>query len=237
MLELVHSYDPDIIWCDIGGANDSHHVLAEYFNQAKKNVKEVTVNDRSGIGTHDFTTPEYATYANTVVAKWEASRGLDPRSYGYNKATPDNLYMTAEEVVHTLVDIVSKNGNFLLDIGPRGDGSIPEIMQTRLRQTGAWLKVNGEAIYGTTYWSKMAQLGDLRFTTKPDAFYIHSLVRPGAQLTINAPVPITACSTVTMLGHHGTLRWTQRSGALIIDVPPAAAAAGQHSWTFKITYR
>ncbi|WP_372349642.1 alpha-L-fucosidase [Streptomyces sp. KL116D] len=81
--------------------------------------------------------------------------------------------MTTEEVVHSLVDIVSKNGNFLLDIGPRADGTIPEIMQTRLRETGHWLKVNGEAIYDTTYWARMAQLGeDLRFTVRPDkAFY------------------------------------------------------------------
>ncbi|GAA1712967.1 alpha-L-fucosidase [Fodinicola feengrottensis] len=244
MLELVHGYDPDIIWCDIGGVNDSHHVMAEYFNHANKPAagrrtsKEVTINDRSGISVHDFTTPEYATYSNTVVAKWEASRGLDPRSYGYNQATPDDLYMTAEEVVHTLVDIVSKNGNFLLDIGPRGDGTIPEIMQQRLRETGRWLKVNGEAIYGTTYWSRMAQLGDLRFTVKQnEAFYIHSLVRPGSQLVVNAPVPIRGSATVTMLGYHGRLSWSQHNGSLLIDVPAAAAAAGNYAWVFKIAWQ
>jgi len=59
------------------------------------------------------------------VKKWEASRGLDPRSYGYNRATPDNLYMTADQVVDTLADINSKNGNFLLDIGPAPTGQSP----------------------------------------------------------------------------------------------------------------
>lgn len=240
MLELIHGYDPEIIWCDIGGSNDSLHVLAEYFNHAKNRARpvDVTVNDRSGIGFHDFTTPEYTTYADTVVAKWEASRGLDPRSYGYNRATPDDAYMTAEEVVHSLVDIVSKNGNFLLDIGPRADGTIPEIMQTRLRETGAWLAVNGEAIYGTTYWSRMGQLGeDLRFTVRPDeAFYIHSLARPGAKLTVEAPVPIRAGDKVTMLGHHRPLTWTVAGGALVIDVPESARRAGQHVWVFKVEW-
>ncbi|MFD4508475.1 alpha-L-fucosidase [Streptomyces sp. NPDC058457] len=240
MLELVHGYDPEIIWCDIGGGNDSVHVLAEYFNHAKNRARpvDVTVNDRSGIGFHDFTTPEYTTYADTVVAKWEASRGLDPRSYGYNQATPDGSYMTAEEVVHSLVDIVSKNGNFLLDIGPRADGTIPEIMQTRLRETGAWLAVNGEAIHGTTYWSRMAQLGDdLRFTVRPDeAFYIHSLTRPGAKLTVEAPVPVRAGDKVTMLGHGRPLTWTVANGALVIDVPEAARRAGQHVWVFKVEW-
>jgi alpha-L-fucosidase len=240
MLELIHGYDPEIIWCDIGGENDSLHVLAEYFNHAKNRARpiEVAVDDRSGIAFHDFTTPEYTTYENTVVAKWEASRGLDPRSYGYNRATPDDAYMTAEEVVHSLVDIVSKNGNFLLDIGPRADGTIPGIMQTRLRETGAWLAVNGEAIYGTTYWSRMAQLGDdLRFTVRPDeAFYIHSLTKPGAKLTVEAPVPVRAGDRVTMLGHDRPLTWTVRNGALVIDVPESARRAGQHVWVFKVEW-
>ncbi|MCC5475662.1 alpha-L-fucosidase [Streptomyces barringtoniae] len=241
MLELIHGYDPEIIWCDIGGDNDSVHVLAEYFNHAKNRARpiDVTVNDRSGIAFHDFTTPEYTTYANTVVAKWEASRGLDPRSYGYNRATPDDAYMTAEEVVHSLVDIVSKNGNFLLDIGPRADGTIPEIMQTRLRETGEWLKVNGEAVYDTTYWSRTAQLGeDLRFTVRPDeAFYVHSLARPGAKLIVEAPVPVRAGDEVTMLGYDRPLTWTVTNGSLVIDVPEAARNAGRYVWVFKVNWR
>ncbi|MFE4665030.1 alpha-L-fucosidase [Streptomyces sp. NPDC056716] len=241
MLELIHGYDTEVLWCDIGGANDSVNVLAEYFNHAKNRPKpiEVTVNDRSGIGFHDYTTPEYTTYDNTVVAKWEASRGLDPRSYGYNQATPDAMYMTTEEVVHSLVDIVSKNGNFLLDIGPRADGTIPEIMERRLRETGNWLKANGEAIYGTTYWARMAQLGDdLRFTVRQnEAFYIHSLARPGAKLTVGAPVPIRNGDRVTMLGHPRPLNWTVRAGSLVIDVPEAARRAGEHVWVFKVEWR
>lgn len=240
MLELIHGYDPSLIWCDIGGVNDSLHVLAEYFNHGKNRPKpyEVTVNNRSGIGFHDFTTPEYTTYENTVVAKWESSRGLDPFSYGYNKATPDAAYMTAEEVVQSLVDIVSKNGNFLLDIGPRADGTIPEIMQTRLRETGRWLKTNGEAIYDTTYWSRMAQLGeDLRFTVRQnEAFYIHSLTAPGARLTVEAPVPIRGGDKVTMLGHDRPLTWTVSGGSLVIDVPEAARKAGQYVWVFKVEW-
>jgi alpha-L-fucosidase len=240
MLELIHGYDPELIWCDIGGVNDSLHVLAEYFNHAKNRRRpiDVTVNNRSGIAFHDFTTPEYTTYENTVVAKWESSRGLDPFSYGYNRATPDDAYMTAEEVVRSLVDIVSKNGNFLLDIGPRADGTIPEIMQTRLRETGDWLRVNGEAIYHTTYWSRMAQLGeDLRFTVRPDeAFYIHSLAEPGATLTVEAPVPVRGGDRVTLLGHDRPLTWTVKNGALVIEVPEAARKAGRHVWVFKVEW-
>ncbi|MBD0737971.1 alpha-L-fucosidase [Streptomyces sp. CBMA29] len=239
MRELIHGYDPDVIWCDIGGDNDSEHVLAEYFNNAKNRgrPKDVTVNDRSGIAPHDFTTPEYTTYNSTVVAKWEASRGLDPHSYGYNSATPDDRYMTAEEVVRSLVDIVSKNGNFLLDIGPKADGTIPAIMERRLRETGAWLKVNGESVYGTTYWAPMAQLGDLRFSVKQGkAFYVSSLVEPGSTLAVSAPVPIRKGDRVTMLGHDRPLDWEFDGGTLTVRVPAAARAKGRYAWVFKIDW-
>lgn len=240
MLELVHGYDPEILWCDIGGDNDSHRVLSEYFNHAKNRARpiDVTVNNRSGIGTYDFTTPEYTTYDQIVTAKWESSRGLDPFSYGYNAQTPDEKYMTTEEVVHSLVDIVSKNGNFLLDIGPKADGTIPEIMQRRLRETGEWLKTNGEAIHGTTYWSRMPQLGeDLRFTVRPDkAFYIHSLAQPGATLTVEAPVPIRSGDRVTLLGYDRPLHWRTTGGSLVIDVPAGARRTGKHAWVFKVAW-
>ncbi|WP_405698887.1 alpha-L-fucosidase [Streptomyces sp. NBC_01383] len=240
MLELIEGYDPEIIWCDIGGDNDSHRVLAEYFNQAKNRARpvDVTVNDRSGIGSHDFTTPEYTTYDQIVTAKWESSRGLDPYSYGYNAQTPDEKYMTAEEIVHSLVDIVSKNGNFLLDIGPKADGTIPDIMQRRLRETGQWLKTNGEAIYDTTYWSRMPQLGeDLRFTVRPDkAFYIHSLARPGATLTVGAPVPVRGGDRITLLGYDRPLSWRTTGDSLVVDVPAAARRTGEHAWVFKIAW-
>jgi alpha-L-fucosidase len=239
VLELISEFDPDVLWFDIGGDNDTRNVLTEYFNHAKnrKRPKDVTYNDRGGIPDHDFTTPEYTTYPNTVVAKWEASRGLDPFSYGYNRATPDDRYMTAEEVVRTLVDIVSKNGNFLLDIGPDFDGTIPDVMQRHLRDAGAWLKVNGEAIYGTTYWSRMAQLGDLRFTVKQnEAFYVHSLAAPGSRLVVDAPVPIRTGDRVTLLGYRGNLHWTVENGSLVIDVPAAARQSGRFAWVFKIAW-
>lgn len=239
VLELISEFDPDVLWFDIGGVNDTRNTITEYFNHAKnrKRPKDVTYNDRGGIPDHDFTTPEYTTYPNTVVAKWEASRGLDPFSYGYNRATPDDRYMTAEEVVRTLVDIVSKNGNFLLDIGPDFDGTIPDVMQKHLRDAGAWLKVNGEAIYGTTYWSRMAQLGDLRFTVKQnEAFYVHSLAAPGSRLVVDAPVPIRAGDRVTLLGYRGNLHWTVENGSLVIDVPAAARQAGRYTWVFKIAW-
>ncbi|HEY4018046.1 MAG TPA: alpha-L-fucosidase, partial [Pseudonocardiaceae bacterium] len=241
VLELVENFDPDIIWYDMNKANDTPDVLAEYFNRAKNRPrpKDVTVDNRGGVPVWDYTTPEYTTYANTVIAKWEATRGLDPYSFGYNQLTADTQYMTTEQVVRSLVDIVSKNGNFLLDIGPKADGTIPDIMVRRLVETGEWLRVNGEAIQGTTYWSRMAQLGELRFTVRPNsAFYIHSLGQPTDRLVVAAPVPIRRGDRVTLLGYPGReLDWSlDNHGALVVEVPKAAQRSGQYVWVFKIDY-
>jgi alpha-L-fucosidase len=98
--------------------------------------------------------------------------------------------------------------------------------------------VNGESVYGTTYWSRMAAQGPLRFTVKQnEAFYVTSLSEPGDQVVVDAPVPIRPGDRVTMLGHDPALSWRWENGKLVIDVPPAARAAGRWAWTFKVTYR
>jgi alpha-L-fucosidase len=243
--ELISNYDPDVLWCDIGGPNDSLEVLANYYNHALASGKQVAVNDRCGIAEHDFSTREYSKQEQFSLDKWEENRGLDPYSYGYNANTPASAYVSVDAIIDELVDVVSKNGNLLLGIGPRADGTIPEVMAERLRSVGAWLRTNGEAIYDTTYWSRVQEehtdTEDLRFTVAPNrALYVIDLHPPGPQEVIQSGVPIRPGDQVTLLGYNGgPLAWRLRAvdGALVIDVPPEAITSGQYAWTFKIAWQ
>ncbi|MBU6402585.1 MAG: alpha-L-fucosidase, partial [Verrucomicrobia bacterium] len=104
----------------------------------------------------DYFTTEYGAGMANAAHPWEENRGMG-YSYGYNRAETIDDYKSGRELVLVLIDLVSRGGNFLLDIGPTADGRIPVIMQQRLLDIGAWLRVNGEAIYGTRYAGRACQ--------------------------------------------------------------------------------
>ncbi|KAI1338160.1 glycoside hydrolase family 29 protein [Xylariaceae sp. FL0016] len=240
----------DIMWCDIGGPNITAPFAASWWNEAREQNRQVTANSRCGVAqAADFDTPEYATFSSPQARKWETNRGMDPYSYGYNSATPVGEYMNASEVISTLVDIVSKNGNLLLDIGPRADGSLVQAEVDALRESGAWLASHGEAIFNTTYWFVQSQVVvdgiDVRFTQTNEAFYALFLARPTIQeglLTIPAPVPALVGDTVSLLAVDGAddLAWSiQGEGADVIfsvEVDEEMFDQEEHCWVLKITY-
>ena len=157
--DLVTRYRPSLIFSD--GEWDlpsaewkSPELLAWLYNESP--VKdEVVVNDRWGKDSRHkhggYFTTEYGSGLKDATNPWEENRGMG-YSYGYNRAEALKDYRTARELVLMLVDTVSRGGNLLLDIGPTADGRIPVLMEERLTQIGDWLRVNGEAIYGTRGW-------------------------------------------------------------------------------------
>ena len=101
---------------------------------------------------YDYRTPEYATFSEIQERKWECVRGMD-KSFGYNQASLPEDFISKQDLLHSFVDIVSKNGNLLLNVGPRGvDAQIPEPQLERLRWLGAFLERHGDAIYGSRPW-------------------------------------------------------------------------------------
>jgi alpha-L-fucosidase len=154
--DVVTRYQPSIIFSD--GEWDMHSkewkseaLMAWLFNEAACK-DEVVINDRWGKDCRHkhggYWTTEYAAGLKDASHAWEESRGM-AHSYGYNRAERIDDYKTGREFIMVLCDLVSRGGNLLLDIGPDGDGTIPVIMEQRLLEIGDWLKVNGEAIYGT----------------------------------------------------------------------------------------
>ncbi|GFF61167.1 hypothetical protein IFM51744_10604 [Aspergillus udagawae] len=230
----------EIMWCDIGGPNQTTEFASAWFNRAAEENRQVVMNARCGLP-GDFDTPEYARYNGVQVRKWESNLGMDPFSYGYNRDTPLGSYMNASTIVTSLIDIVSKNGNFLLDVGPTANGTILDVEQKHLRQAGTWIKSHGEAIYNTTYWFVTPEEGDnIRFTITQDAFYIHTLARPNGTLALTSPIPWVEGDQVTVVGgkKHGDVVPSRKTanGTVILSVSEEVVNADDYAWVFKITY-
>lgn len=169
--------------------------------------------------------------------------GMDPFSYGFNQATPDSEYMNATTLITTLVDMVSKNGNLLLNIGPKADGTIPQVEIDNLREAGTWIKSNEEAIFNTTYWFRKAEDrsngSNVRFTQTNEAFYILSLERPvDGRLVVEAPIPILKGDEVSLVGNKAgdKLKWEIQEEVLTIQVDESVVGEVEHCWVFKILY-
>ena len=262
LVELVDGYQPDMVWFD----NDSPCVsrdnlrrfAAFYFNRAAQWKKSVVINDK----TEQFP-------PHSVVLDIERGKQLGVRSELWQTDTSVSWYdwsyihndsfKTVDELVHELVDIVSKNGVLLLDIGPRADGSIPPEPQALLRGVGAWLKVNGDAIYGTRpCWTLGFGEGphnsgggtesdrateynahDFRFTQKGDVIYAiamdwpvvddHFLIKSLSSKSVDGTI-----TKVKLLGSRTPLDWKLTEQGLWIHRPPPPAAYGAYSFAITV---
>ena len=165
-LELIERYDPWILWGDIGypPGYKIPELFAYFYNRKpdgvvndrwvqlprfmfsrigrfilSKFIKKVEMGSRPTVPHCDFITPEYAAFDHIIDHKWETCRGIG-NSFGYNQIEDDSDYKNADELIRLLADIVSKNGNLLLNVGPCADGSLHPAQVTALKGIGNWLK-------------------------------------------------------------------------------------------------
>lgn len=248
--ELVITYQPAVIFGDAGEWDRTAEewktldFLAWLYNSAP-NKNEVVVNDRFGKdmpGKHgDYFSSEYQDAEGVGLDyPWEESRGVGG-SYGFNRDEDIDDYNTSEELVHELIDIVSRGGNLLLNVGPTSDGRIPVIMQQRLVDIGAWLDVNGEGIYGTRSWNKSfvnrKKYPSIYFTQKEGNLYVICTEWPQQSLSIEG-VGQTSKTGVSLLGIEGDVDWEIQSGSLVIKPPQVTPADSpcHYAWIFKIEH-
>jgi len=170
----------------------------------------------------DYVTPEYGVFKGINKKKWEQTRGIG-NSFGYNQFETEEDHLKFEELIHMFVDLVSKNGNLLLNVGPMADGTIPEIQERRLLELGKWLEVNGEAIFRTRPWIRAEGITtdgiEIRFTQKEGMLFVFLLDKPkNKQITIKS-LKITENSKAEMLGYDEKLTLKQLEKDLSISIP------------------
>ncbi len=238
--ELIDKYEPTILWNDIGYPRQAElaEIVADFYNRFPDGV----INNRFETGIegdpprhHDFVTPEYSKMENITDYKWETCRGLG-YSFGYNQVETAEHTIGEAELIHLLADIVSKNGNLLLNVGPKPDGSIPELQAARLRTLGEWLDVNGEAIFDTRPWERPDGETDngvpVRFTRGEQTRYAILLGAPQAgRITFDAGA-VADGTTVSLLGGP-QLEHSVTDGKLTVTLPEGTPAS--HAPTLKIS--
>ncbi len=258
-LELIDKYQPDILWFD-NGVNLrvldplKLHVAAYYYNRAKEWGKEVTLSTKfNAYAPNNDDTKQIGSILD--FEKSGAPRGPrdirpgpwlvdDPIGSTWGYSTTMTVASPAA-VLTKLIDTVSKGGNYLLNISPMADGTIPQAQQDTLLGMGAWLDVNGEAIYGTHAWTKFMEGGTARgtvnyhFTVKGDTLYAISSNWPGDQAVLTSlakdAVPAKDKIKVELLGHAGALDYTQDAEGLKVAMPAERPAGGVNFYTLKIS--
>jgi alpha-L-fucosidase len=246
--ELVDKYHPDFIYFDWWISQPAfapylQRMAAYYYDESatRKQGPVLTYKQEALPPNSAVLDIERGKLDTLRLQPWQSDTSVSIKSWGYVK---DDRYRTAGSLLGDLIDVVSKNGNLLLNVGPQSDGTIaPEIREVLL-QIGAWLQTNGEAIYSTRPWvlygegpTNAAQHGDetshvytaadLRFTTKGDALYALGLARPSdgrvliKTLYANTPYLEHPITRVSLLGSTSALQWDQTPTGLVIHLPEA----------------
>ena len=268
--EIEKKYQPDFLWIDDIPlwTRDGNNVpkgeakpeiqyfydqlrlmITGFMNQAAARGQEVYLNNKGGklnwpegVGCREKDNLRLA----QIGPKWQSCTTFGT-SFGYLAAEEADDYpytkKNAGEVIHEMIEVVSRNGNFLINIGPRADGTIPEGMERRLLAIGRWLAINGEAIYGTRPWKKFGEglatappqgasrrrpeqpINGIRFTAGQDAVYAILLEWPAdgkislQSFASGAGLLTAAPTAVTLLGHAHPLKWSRTADGLRVELP------------------
>jgi alpha-L-fucosidase len=243
--ELLTQYGPiGVIWFDTSEMITKQQSI-ELKNMIHNIQPNCIVNSRIGNGQGDFSVSEQEIIDKANVYPWESCVTISS-NWGYNKH--DTAWKSPEVLVRQLVEVVSKGGNYLLNIGPKGDGSFPVEAEQRLAAVGKWMKINSEGIYGTQAWKVSAAhiiepqnkegmvnntmkdavndatlkntIPEIRFIAKGNDLFVAvcSWKDPKVPIKILNNKDYTIKS-VRLLGYTGKLDWQQNGEGLSLTMP------------------
>uniref|UniRef100_T1IV28 Putative alpha-L-fucosidase n=1 Tax=Strigamia maritima TaxID=126957 RepID=T1IV28_STRMM len=251
--ELVMQYKPSVVWSDGEWEApdtywDSKGFLAWLYNESP--VKDVVVtNDRWGSGTlckHGgyYTCTDKYNPGKWVLQKhkWENCMTIDSGSWGYRRNAQLSDYLTINDLIQDLASTISCGGNLLMNVGPTHDGRILPIFEERLRQLGAWLNVNGEAVYASNPWTHQNDTitPNIWYTSKNDetiSIYAFVLTWPRTNSLLLGAVDADSITDVSMLGLAELLQWKAgKQGGIVIEFPmvPLPLLPSQWAWVLKL---
>ena len=258
--QLIDDYEPDHLYFDCAvpfrgsdAGQTGMDVIAHFYNQRPEGVMCIKERPWQGLYADGITTLDYerGKASSILDDPWQTDDSIG--SWGYKAGAP---YMTADLVVDKLIDIVSKNGNMLLNIPIKADGTLDATATALLKDVGKWFAVNGEGIYGTRPWYMYGEghneIGhkdlvssmtakDFRYTTKGDTLYAFVLDWPkGNRNPVVFPnlvamnQRISAITEVSLLGYDGELKWENHGDGLHVYFPNIKPC--EYAYTLKIGF-
>ena len=238
--ELITRYQPSILWNDITAPAAAY--LATLFEDYYAGVPDGVVNDRWGLDPNafhkDFRTVEYDVRDEITADKWETVRGIG-RTFGFNRNQRPEDYGTPEKYIHLLIDVVSKNGNLLLNVGPMADGTLPEPQVDILRALGRWVALYGEAIFATRPWARFGGTTDqgiaVRFTQRRDRSVAYAILlgTPSGDTVTLRGFPETPAA-IRLVGTGDPLAWERIASDLRIALPGSLPAQPAHAFAIEL---
>jgi alpha-L-fucosidase len=218
----------------------------DLYNFVRNLQPEIIVNNRVGKGRQgmqgmnrdtsfvgDFGTPEQEILTTSSTMAWESCMTMND-TWGFK--TNDTNWKSSSVLIDNLVDIVSKGGNFLLNVGPTSEGLIPAASVDRLKEMGEWIRINGDAVYGVRQLRNYREGEEIRYTASADGKSINVFLMkfPGKQLNIKQIKPADG-SRIRMLGMDSDLNWKYdyRKG-LIVDLPDESKLPCKYVWVLKV---
>ena len=254
--EIQTKYKPDMLWMDdfpiytrdgnqvrkgiakpeIQYLDDQvRGMITDFMNDGAARGAEVYVNNKGGnrnwpdgVGCLEKDNLKL----KTIGPKWQSCTTFGT-SFGF---LAGDKYKSVKGVIHEMVEVISRNGNFLINIGPKADGTLVPEQVERLKAMGEWLRINGDAIYGSRYWTTYQQESPkLAFTTNGKKLYAITMEEPTVPFTINATAgwkPEQVLS-VRLLGSDAKIEWEMTEAGLQIT-PPKDLGPSQYAWSFEI---